>query len=63
MGATGANVDKIVLQHEGDHVSGEADVVANPTARNLIEDVVPGALAAYDLPDLIRLLGDRAQTR
>lgn len=43
--------------------SWEADVVADPTAMNLIEVVVPGALEAYDLPDLLRLLGDRARAR
>ena len=39
--------------------SWEQDVVGNPAANDLIEHVVPGVLAAYDLPDLLRLLSDR----
>ncbi|MCA9102860.1 MAG: acetylxylan esterase [Planctomycetales bacterium] len=43
--------------------SWEADVVATPAGENLIELVVPGALEAYDLPDLVRLLGERSTSR
>jgi cephalosporin-C deacetylase-like acetyl esterase len=35
------------------------DVVARPLAENQLSQVVPGALAHYDLPDLVEMLGAR----
>jgi cephalosporin-C deacetylase-like acetyl esterase len=35
------------------------EVVATPLAKNQLASVVPGALARYDLPDLVRALGPR----
>jgi hypothetical protein len=35
------------------------DVVAKPLDANLLGQVVPGALAHYDLPDVAAMLGDR----
>ncbi len=39
------------------------DVVAQPLRREMVDHVVPGALAWYDLPDLARQLGARLRTR
>ena len=38
-------------------------VVAKPLQANVVDLVVPGVLQHYDLPDLVRLLGDRWQKR
>lgn len=37
------------------------DLVARPLAANLLGQVVPGALAQYDLPDLVEMLGSRVK--
>jgi hypothetical protein len=37
------------------------DLVARPLTANLLGQVVPGALAHYDLPELIELLGKRVK--
>jgi len=39
------------------------DVVAQPLRREMVDHVVPGALAWYDLPDLARQLDARLRTR
>ena len=39
------------------------DVLAQPLRREMVDHVVPGALAWYDLPDLARQLGARLRTR
>ncbi len=39
------------------------DVVAQPLRREMVDHVVPGALAWYDIPDLARQLGTRLRTR
>jgi hypothetical protein len=35
------------------------DVVTSQTAKNQLGQVVPGALARYDLPDLVRAIAPR----
>ena len=37
------------------------DLVARPLAANLLGQVVPGALAHYDLTELVELLGGRVK--
>jgi dienelactone hydrolase len=35
------------------------DLIANPLPKDVAEDILPGVLQHYDIPDLIRALGDR----
>lgn len=46
----------------GEIRSWEHDVVARPTAPQLLELAVPGVLEHYDLPDLAAMLGERLTT-
>jgi hypothetical protein len=35
------------------------EVVAEPLPKDIAEDILPGVLLHYDIPDLVRALGDR----
>jgi hypothetical protein len=35
------------------------EVVAEPLPKDIAEDIIPGVLLHYDIPDLLRALGDR----
>jgi len=60
--ALDARISKVELRNPAMN-SWVDDAVAQPLRREIVDHVVPGALAWYDLPDLARQLGARLRTR